>query len=127
MVQGANARCQYVYDRTGSSSLAFSRGYETALWNLTRMKRLRLLAYSDGCSCNVLHMQGSGRGGGGSALVIFPPRSLPSGNAAAVRVLQVLLKDLESTSPQQLLHGAVFAAQPSCVFFQVQQHQIANA
>lgn len=29
--------------------------------------------------------------GGGAALIVFPPRSLPSGNAATVRVLQVLL------------------------------------
>lgn len=30
--------------------------------------------------------------GSGAALVVFPPRSLPSGNAAAVRVLQVRLR-----------------------------------
>jgi hypothetical protein len=38
----------------------------------------------------VLDTQGGSGSGSGSALVIFPPHSLPSGNAAAVRVLQVL-------------------------------------
>jgi hypothetical protein len=42
-------------------------------------------------------MQAGSGGGGGSALLVFPPRSLPSGNAAAVRVLQVGLSAIAAS------------------------------
>ena len=43
------------------------------------------------CFRDMLDVQVGSGSGGGSALLIFPPRSLPSGNAAAVRVLQVVV------------------------------------